>query len=405
MAMTLGRWISAVLISCTIVGAALLRAPKAKTGETPSWWLPMAGEQLWRTSTKNELRIANERLRTIELRDSIVPTLATTRYEKGLTVIVDSRLSEIVRRDLAEIVRQQWASIRAKAETHTAVVLLLDTQKVLHGYPRSSIGGMIAVDVAAAGNDCLSIVRVGLQLEELPAKQRNRWRAGLRDRAIASSLIGPCAFVAAYGPPGKGIASWLSSTSWLGARHADWTSRSQPLDKEALYARGTPLDGLTGMQGSWRLRELLSGSAVACIGGRVPECRLALAGRRRDSAGDDRWTHTGIVSSRYVPMNPWFTSGFGGLGPSEGWVLSDMRQELGAVRFEKFWTSGESVDAAFQTASGERIETWLRRWLQRAYGDDTLGPAMSMQTAAVGAGMLIAALGLASLVAMRRRVG
>jgi len=285
---------------------------------------------------------------------------------------------------------------------------MLDTQKIVHGYPRNAIGGTLAVDVAAPaardGGACLSIVRLGMQPEALPVNVRARWREGLHTRAGAATLLGPCAFVAAFGAPGDGIATWLASTNWLGARRADWTSYSAPFDKSDLAREGFPAS-VWGMTERWRVRELLSPSAMGCVGGRVSECRPALDARRKDEARDDRWASSGIASSRFYPLNSWFTPGFGGLGPSESWLLSDMRNELGAQRFEKFWTSRAPVDSAFRASTGEPLEAWLRRWMQRTYGEDTLGPAMPPRSAAVGGGLLVAALGLAALVAGRRRVG
>lgn len=100
----------------------------------------------------------------------------------------------------------------------------------------------------------------------------------------------------------------------------------------------------------------------------------------------------------------WRFDAVGSLGPSSGWILSDMVHDLGRDRFQRFWSAPDSLSAAFEQAAGVPLGTWLRRWARRAYGPDVLGPSIPMRARIAGVLVLIVGLVVAAGFASERRV-
>ena len=155
------------------------------------------------------------------------------------------------------------------------------------------------------------------------------------------SLLGPCAFYAAFGKPGAAVQRWLAATGFRPARLPDWDKPHAPaVDPAAIYA--------------------LSNDAGRCLTGPVASCLSALGVNAQPD--DATYLIDGNSLGDNARTRPI------ALGSTEPRFLADAVRELGPRRFKQFWTSSAALEAAFASASGSSLDRWTARWLQASYG-------------------------------------
>jgi hypothetical protein len=150
-------------------------------------------------------------------------------------------------------------------------------------------------------------------------------------------LLGPCAFVARYGPPSDSVRAWIQ---WGGGRFARTLEPSTPLAERAAEA-GSRL-------------------ARACLAGNVEACALALdpAGTplRMPGSFDDADAPHGLV---LYDHDLYAGDPFGSVGAH---LLADIEAEIGRDRFAAFWRTDAPVDAALADALGRPLGEWVADW-------------------------------------------
>lgn len=199
--------------------------------------------------------------------------------------------------------------------------------------------------------------------------------------------LGPCAFYAAYGTPGKSVRGWLVARGWDLALTLDAGARG----------RGSSVMGITDPRYPWYWDAIyaLPPTAVACLASRPEGCRAAvLAGASDDPVipvpdivdMDRRWW-------RQVPRL---------VGGQR--FLGDVAHEVGRDRFLSFWTSALPVDTALAAALKRPVGEWTAEWQRDFVQPIRLGPAPPLGGVAIA--LLIAALAVAvvSVTASRREV-
>ena len=191
--------------------------------------------------------------------------------------------------------------------------------------------------------------------------------------ASATSLLGPCAFVARFGRPGAGIHQWLASSEYSFAAFPAWSNA-----------------GFSSRLAQLASRAGLSVAQSRCVLQHLPSCRAALAIDSTGSTSGDP-EYTPVTFRDFSMAGPH-------LGMFERLFLSDLMQAHGAERFGAFWRSDREVSLAFASVAGHSLEEETSRWMGRIYDSSPGGPAVPRA--------LFGALGLALAVAgitVRRR--
>ncbi|HXT18136.1 MAG TPA: hypothetical protein VN706_21075 [Gemmatimonadaceae bacterium] len=409
MALTVSRWLLVTVLACAFIwfGALFRATPPAMSA--PEIMAPREWEYRGSPAAamEGQLARANGRLRSLELRDSLLQAARNLRGPQPI-VMLDPKLSEVTRQRLLSAIQTQWARLHITTTQPTVIAVVLDTLEMPHGLPvaRSLMPGTpiegFLPDAATQGV-CVSMAHVrGL---------RTNVRLDL-DRIIArlitspetiDALLNPCALYAEFGMPSRTVQRWMFDTRWAPARIAAWNEESAPW-------RGLSRSPMYGRQPDWQvdnqqdqLRALVTPAGVACIAGEPGACQRILFSSRA-SGVDSAWRSHVVtsfgssVSSFYGPVRrtP--------LGPSDGLIVSDMVHTLGHDRFARFWHSPLPAVDAFKQASGEDVDAWLRAWARRMYGSFDIGPTVSIVGLATGVLVAILGLGGAVLIERKRRV-
>jgi hypothetical protein len=399
MALTNKLWAVLAAAGCVLIWLALLFRFDASGGPKTDVDDPLAG---WRPPKPSPLAIAerrvaaaNDRLRLLEIRDSLV-RLAGGRG--AFFVTVDSRLPAETHDRIAKLIQQHWGALAISGARPVVVAVVIDSAVKPHGLPipdRYAYAVPINTFIPSANTNgsCVSVLR--LRFNPAFNSQPNRqFRATLSSTETIDALLSPCAFFAAFGEPGPQVRDWLLGSQISVGKFAEWNEASGPW-KPALDTPGYGLNIAEVMalasDPTWRLRKYVAPQGIGCLAGEPRLCATTVlqTGRATD---DSSWSANVVTSSGtslrsfYLPQHPT------PLGPSDGWILSEMVRTLGRDRFEKFWTSALPVAEAFHQASGEDIQDWTRRWAVRTYGPAQVGPSMS--NLGLGTGLVIVLLGL-----------
>jgi hypothetical protein len=235
-------------------------------------------------------------------------------------------------------VQEQWQRAgNLASSTHAGVFVYFDTSAIPMPPARESR----SVDVRRTAD-------VWYALPQITDGERCVVLVRVRSAAIAQltplrerSLLGPCAYYAAFGQPGPNVRRWLEATDYRGARQPDWDRpRAPAVDASAIYALGS--------------------EAGRCLTGSRAHCRKAIGGVPGDT-----------TRIRVVDGNSSGEARGGrtiALGEASTRFLADAVRELGPSRFASFWSSNMSTDSAFLAASGVSLDQWTAQWLERSYG-------------------------------------
>jgi hypothetical protein len=400
MALTLIRWLAAVVVSCALVAVGILHGPVERRRApliplTPGRAFELAQRDLART---------NDHLRALEIRDSLIASAAGTQArEAGFSMSIDPALDDSTRHLVETAIQNQLVGDGARPRVPVIVAVVLDTARTVHGLPRRAPDGLLPIETflpTPNQRECVVLGRMTVAARAASRYWRRLLQQAARAGEVGGALVGPCAFYAAFGLPGPAIARWLGDAGWRLARFADWRRPPAPWADPFGAQHATGLARFLDME-QLRMRGVLAPEGLACGAGRAPECGRALA-TKPVSADDTTWQRH-VVTTRILPW--WTARRDEPLGPSEGWLLSDMAHSLGRDRFARFWQSGLEPDTAFRAAAGHEMAQWVGEWVHIVYGRVTVGPAAPAH-AAVNAFLLIAmACGVAVTLATRRRVG
>jgi len=199
--------------------------------------------------------------------------------------------------------------------------------------------------------------------------------------------LGPCAYYAAFGAPGRSIARWMGVRRFDLALYPWWDRppRDGPFDWliTSLDARKNPW--------FWLEAHRHPTTAVACLGGRAEACRSSvLAG----SEASEPPPH--IVST-----SRWWQ---GQLLAGADRYFADAVRTIGRDRFHRFWNSEDPVDTALSTALRRPIGEWTREWQARLVPPIRLGPASRPSDTLLSLMLAAAALGFVAVTVARREV-
>jgi len=202
------------------------------------------------------------------------------------------------------------------------------------------------------------------------------------------SGLGPCAFYAAYGTPGRSVRSWLAARNWDVALY---------LGTHGIAGeRFSSVNFLGDSRYSWYWDGVYSfpPATVACLAGRPEGCRSAVLEGAHDDAR--------IAVPEIVRLEQgWWRKQR--LLPGERF-LADVARDVGRDRFQTFWTSPLPVDTALAAALRQPVGEWTERWERRFIHPIRLGAAAPLGATLLALLLPAVAVGAVALVASRRQV-
>jgi len=200
--------------------------------------------------------------------------------------------------------------------------------------------------------------------------------------------LGPCAFYAAFGTPGRPVQRWLASRNWdvglyLGS-HGIAGERFSSLD----------LMGDPRLPWYWDGVYSFPPATVACLAGRPSGCRAAvLAGAAEEE--------TIPIPDVVLVERRWWRAQH--LLPGERY-LGDVARTIGRDRFLSFWTSGQPVDTALALALKRPVGEWTADWERGFVRTIRLGPAPPLGAVVLAVAIAVLVLTVVAATASRRQV-
>ncbi|HEY3279962.1 MAG TPA: hypothetical protein VGJ83_05570 [Gemmatimonadales bacterium] len=369
-------WLLAPLVACAAVALAYLPPRGVRDRGDRGWFGPRAptptAARQRAQALAGEWRAAQAAVRLAESRGRL--PVAPAEGPALLFVGPDS-VPVAPRRRVAAALDSAWHQLGlGETKISVGVVLQFRPGADRPGAPSERGGGVAyLLPDSTDRTACVVLLPPGLGLTRwLLSERRPEDRFRLEDWLAAS--LGPCAFYAAYGAPGKPVRRWLAQRGFDLALAPAWRDPPQ----------GSPYVGffVNSMTRTWNWEWVYHQSfpAVACLGGRAGGCREAvLAG-----AGGD-WRDS--VPRVLVPSRVWWRQQRLIAGER---YLADVARAVGPERFVRFWNSPLPVDTALAAALGEPVGEWTARW------QGSLGPPLPPLGASAPLGSALLALLLAA---------
>jgi len=395
MARELRWWLAAVLLACGAVAVAYLPPRGAARGvglrdepfrQTTARLRAQALAAQWRT--------ASLALRLPEYRKRLQPELLRRRErdEPGPALLVEAPDS------VAAFARQR---LRATLDTVSGQ-LGLGVTKVSVGlvvdlwrYVSANAGETPSQDFESPGylfpdssdrTTCVALIPAWRWTGTLAVQPQVRHQ---RVEDMLRTALGPCAFYAAYGTPGRGVRHWLAKRGYDLARVPLWDRErpERPQDSFVMYQDGT--------RWWWGSVYRFPVTAIGCLAGRALSCRAAVLSGAEEASDDSL--------PRFLESDP------------RGWwrgqrllysdrYLADVVREVGHDRFLRFWNSTDPVDTALATALKMPVGEWTERWQRRFVPRLPLGPAAPLSATVIGLLLGGAAVAVVAVGARRRQV-
>jgi hypothetical protein len=327
----LRRWLIAALACSALVAVAFLPPEGDRTPRLALY--PYDDHEVHLRDVLSRYRW---QLQLLELRDSILEVAAATPSEDEPLLLIQEWFPQAVRDTIRALAAKPFAALRDRSHRQRVVVGV----RAREGTGRWTSAGMFGwlyyyLPTATDGETCLVTLALGR------ADAETRWLRSIRAFAERHAMLGPCAYYAAFGPPGHYIEEWLESTDLLAAMSPAWAIESEPLG---------PIEP--------ERREFVRRYELAlygCAAGNRQACRTGLFSRGWDWLYPRSGRQQGIVRARDISF-------YTRLGPNSERLLSDLLADMGVERFLRFWSSDADVEAAFARAFGIELEDWMMRW-------------------------------------------
>jgi hypothetical protein len=392
-------WVAVVLAACGLVAIAYLPPRGGVRARPPFTFLGMMPEgtpaRRRAQALAAEWRAADGAVRLLEERARMRSMVSRTGHEtRGPTILltgVDAIPPSAVR--LVESVMDSvWQNL-GLADTKVRVGVVFDLWQARSSGPTPTRDDERPAYLQPDSTDrttCIARIPVGRYWTRVilgePTQVRPAVPPNFADWLKAS--LGPCAFHAAFGTPGRPVRRWLAARQWDVGRSLDWDS--------VPAGRFSSRDVIGEPRFSWYWERVYSfpPATVACLAGRTTGCRDAVldgAGGRRDDSlprvvrFEWRWWRT----ERLVPAERY---------------LSDVARDVGRERFVRFWSSPLPVDTALAAALKKPVGEWTEEWQRRYIPRLRLGAAAPRAAALLALLLAVAAVTSAALSASRRQV-
>ena len=387
-------WVVAGLVGCLALALAYL-PPRGATSSgspffvgqspsgTPARQRAQALADAWR-SADGSLHLLTARRR--------LQLLAQTAIASGRSLVVVSESAGVATATppIADsAARLAWHQLGLN-ETKVSVALIIQRMSVSSRGDRPVSEEQTAVYLAPDSTDrttCIAVVSVGRWWTRIfTGDPHGRVPFDALVQTLKAGL-GPCAFYAAYGTPGKSVRGWLVTRGWDLGLTLDVGPRGQHYSYVIEMADPR-------RQWYWDAVYALPPTAVACLASRPDGCRAAvLAGASDDPAipspdimrVDRRWGRIPrlIEGQRF---------------------LGDVARAVGRDRFLTFWTSAQPVDTALAAALKRPVGEWTADWERAFVRPIRLGPTPPLGGMAIALAIAALALAIVAGTASRRQV-
>jgi len=371
-------WLGAGLAACALIAAAYLppRGGVHVRGIVFTAPRPLTAARLRAQALGAEWRSASAQVRVAEALAERSAEIGHLRQDATGLVLLILGPDSLVRR------------------ARLAVATVLDTVWRRLGLSETKVAVVFVLDLAAApGSERTYVFPDSTDRTACAVWQSGGWwiragrplPSGANFGAWLQNALGPCAFYAAFGSPGRPVRRWLGERNFDLTLYPVWTPTDRPNSTER---------SRFGPRGWWWDAVYRSPPAtVGCLGGRPLACRAAVL---RDATNtDDSVPRVVMTEGRW-----WLGQS---LIPGERY-LADVAAEVGPERFLRFWNSPLPVDTALTLALGEPIGDWTARWERRFSRPLPLGPAAPLGATALALLVAAIAVALAALGASRRQV-
>jgi hypothetical protein len=388
---SLKRWILVGLVACLALALAYL-PPR---GAESSGKSPFVSQPLWGTPARQHAQALAEEWRNTDAAVRLLEDRQRVKRDPLRTspsiVFRGATLPPNAAHNVEIVMDSVWRDL-GLGETKVRVTLVIELQRP-HGSadtptPLEDRVAYLAPD-SAHRTTCMAYLPAGPYWTSFILGKRD---AQLRQhegfvRWLEAGL-GPCAFYAAYGTPGRSVESWLAARHWDVGLYLG----SHGIAGE----RFNSLDLMGGPNSPWYWDGVYSfpPATVACLAGRPTGCRAAvLAG-----AADEPTIPTPNVV--LVERRWWRVQH---LLPGERY-LGDVARAVGRDRFLSFWTSPLPVDTALAAALKRPVGEWTADWQRDFVRPIRLGPAPPLGGLAIALAIAVLVLTIVTATASRRQV-
>jgi hypothetical protein len=387
MALTPFRWVALAIIGCMLAVVGLVSLVDSSIR-------PRRGPRISSASDTTEARLRDRagalnqdaqnlasRYRLVYLLDSATRAVARVPDTGMIRIFVADGYRPEVRATIDRSIRLA-RGMRGGDKGKVDLFVVSDTARSIRGITRYLPQTEVRYQFPTrAGDRCRVFIRT-FQHGDVPG--------AFSSEKTAPQILGPCGFYAAFGEPGPAVRDWLVAGGWQYTLEGSWTTASiipEIGEEQSIFKREAPA-----------LRYLnVETGATECIKGELATCERVAAIR-----APRRWAGAPVGEGTYA-LSLGRTRYFrGAIGYQAGELLSDAVREMGRDRFMTFWTSPDSVPAAYQKASGERWGAFIHRWMIAHYGEIHPGPRMSSYALMTSAILVIIALGGTMLMSVRR---
>ena len=392
---SLKRWVVVGVTACSVLALAYL-PPRGATASGRSFFMAQSRQgtraRQRAQALADQWRGADAALRLLRARREVQELLREAKAGTSLVVVSESADVTTAAPPIADsAIHIAWRQL-GLGETKVRVAVIIQLAIVSPVHDRPTIEAGIAAYLAPDSTDrttCIAVLPSGNYWTRFFRGER-RDGAPFAFEALVQTLksgLGPCAFYAAYGTPGKSVRAWLVARGW---------DLALTLDAGARGPYGNSLIEMTDRRYPWFWEAVYSvpPTAVACLASRPTGCRAAvLAGASDDPSIpfpdlmriDRRWGRVPRVveGQRF---------------------LGDVARAVGRDRFLNFWTTALPVDTALAAALKRPVGEWTADWQSGFVHPIRLGPAPPLGGVAIALAIAALAVALVGVTASRRQV-
>jgi hypothetical protein len=397
-------WLAAAVMFCVALAALYLPPREPHRRESAAHRPP---EIRARQQVEEKLAAAVWVTRVLEQRDSLLRTAAQTGLLEGDTIalMLDPGLPPLFQTLFSRFLEEPRRLMQDYPRLGPLIIAtVVDTLPDPRGLPSRNPWGMRVVHVlpeATDGRTCLAIVDVGVWAGRMITLGRAS-PLEIRRLVPVSHLLGVSAYYLRFGPPGEAVGAWLAEGNYILGQEPTWAVRQEHQPLESGLRRPSRTVGWWDPYSRSTTFEL-----DACAGGDHAACALAALGKEAYQP-DPRLASRLIYNRRIMPPGVAPVVRYWSVRHPLGWTsqvyLADMVNDLGADRFQRFWSSDLPVDGAFAAAMEVPLDQWTMRWARAQVGAAERGPGVLLSSAAVGLLLAGAMVGGAMALVTRRQV-
>jgi hypothetical protein len=385
------RWVLVGLTACVVLALAYL-PPRGVTSSGKSVFV---GQSLQGTRARQHAQALAEQWRNVDAAVRLLEDRQRVKQDSvrasPTIVFRGATLSPSSVRNIETVMDSVWRGL-GLGETKVRVTLVIELQRSSGSAdsptPLQDRVAYLTPDTTDR-TTCMASLPAGPYWTLVILGKRDARHEGFgRFAQWLQAGLGPCAFYAAYGTPGRPVGSWLAARNWdvglyLGS-HGIAGERFSSLD----------LMGNPSSPWYWDRVYAFPAATVACLAGRPSGCRAAVLAGAADE-GTIPIPNFILVERRWWRVQH--------LLPGERY-LGDVARTVGRDRFLSFWTSGQPVDTALAAALKRPVGEWTADWERAFVRPIRLGPTPPLGGMAIALAIGALALAIVAGTASRRQV-